>query len=123
MGAYEKQEVGLEEKRKHANGKAKKLKKSFQDVSLFDVLLFKYCIGSSAGVPQDENAPSDALRAIQENTAKMKSEKKKADDFEEDLQKEEKVLEGIRDGLKGTTRFGSSRQCAYSLFRQDASIS
>jgi hypothetical protein len=31
----------------------------------------------------------------------MKSEKKKADKLEEDLQKEEKVLEGIRDSLKG----------------------
>jgi len=36
MGAYEKQEVGLEEKRKHTNSKAKKLKKSLQDVSFFD---------------------------------------------------------------------------------------
>jgi hypothetical protein len=53
----------------------------------------------------------------------MKSEKKKADDFEEDLQKEEKVLEGIRDGLKGAILLSSSRQCAYSSFRQDASIS
>jgi len=53
----------------------------------------------------------------------MKSEKKKADDFEADLQKEEKVLEGIRDGLKGVIRFCLSRQCAYSFFRQDASIS
>lgn len=33
MAAYEKQEVGLEEKRKHSNSKAKKLKKSLQDVS------------------------------------------------------------------------------------------
>ena len=32
MAVYEKQEVGLEEKRKHANSKAKKLKKSVQDV-------------------------------------------------------------------------------------------
>jgi structural maintenance of chromosome 4 len=32
MAAYEKQEVGLEEKRKHTNSKAKKLKKSLQDV-------------------------------------------------------------------------------------------
>jgi hypothetical protein len=32
MAAYEKQEVGLEEKRKHANSKAKKFKKSLQDV-------------------------------------------------------------------------------------------
>ena len=54
---------------------------------------------------QDENARSDALRAIQENAAKTKSEKKKADQFEEDLQKEEKVLEGIRDSLKGIILF------------------
>ena len=33
MAVCEKQEVGLEEKRKHANGKAKKLKKSLQDVN------------------------------------------------------------------------------------------
>jgi structural maintenance of chromosome 4 len=32
MAVYEKQEVGLEEKRKHSNSKAKKLKKSLQDV-------------------------------------------------------------------------------------------
>jgi hypothetical protein len=35
----------------------------------------------------------------------MKNEKKKADQFEEDLQKEEKVLEGIRDSLKGIELF------------------
>lgn len=35
----------------------------------------------------------------------MKNEKKKADQFEEDLQKEEKVLEGIRDSLKGIDCF------------------
>ena len=34
MAAYEKQEVGLEEKRKHANTKAKKLKKMLQDVRI-----------------------------------------------------------------------------------------
>ena len=54
---------------------------------------------------QDENARNDALRAIKENAAKTKSEKKKADQFEEDLQKEEKVLEGIRDSLKGIILF------------------
>jgi hypothetical protein len=36
MGAYERQEVGLEEKCKHANSKAKKLKKSLQDVNFSD---------------------------------------------------------------------------------------
>lgn len=34
MAAYEKQEVGLEEKRKHANTKAKKLRKTLQDVRI-----------------------------------------------------------------------------------------
>jgi hypothetical protein len=37
MATYEKQEVGLEEKRKHANSKAKKLKKSLQDVKLLEI--------------------------------------------------------------------------------------
>ena len=37
MAAYEKQEVGLEEKRKHANSKAKKLKKSLQDVKCLEI--------------------------------------------------------------------------------------
>ncbi|KAI0275213.1 RecF/RecN/SMC N terminal domain-containing protein [Gloeopeniophorella convolvens] len=83
MAVYEKQEVGLEEKRKHANGKAKKLRKSLQD---------------------DESARNDALRAIEENSAKMKSEKKKADQLEEELQQEERVLEGIRDSLKDKTQ-------------------
>ncbi len=32
MVAYERQEVGLEEKRKHANSKAEKLKKLLQDI-------------------------------------------------------------------------------------------
>ncbi|KAI9511860.1 RecF/RecN/SMC N terminal domain-containing protein [Russula earlei] len=83
MAVYEKQEVGLEEKRKHANGKAKKLKKSLQD---------------------DKNARDNALRAVEENVARMKNEKTKADQLEEDLQNEEKVLEGIRDSLKGKTQ-------------------
>ncbi|KAI9446965.1 SMCs flexible hinge [Lactarius psammicola] len=82
MAAYEKQEVGLEEKRKHADSKAEKLKKSLQD---------------------DENARDAALRSIQENSAKVESEKRKADQYEEELQQEEKVLEGIRDRLKDKT--------------------
>ena len=32
LATHEKQEVGLEEKRKHVNAKAKKLKKSLQEV-------------------------------------------------------------------------------------------
>lgn len=34
LAAHERQQVGLDEKRKHANSKAKKLKKSLQDVSI-----------------------------------------------------------------------------------------
>lgn len=41
MATYEKQEVGLEEKRKHANSKAKKLKKSLQDVRRLEILRLK----------------------------------------------------------------------------------
>jgi len=37
MAAYEKQEVGLEEKPKHANSEAKKLKKSLQDVKGLEI--------------------------------------------------------------------------------------
>jgi hypothetical protein len=44
MAAYEKQEVGLEEKRKHANSKAKKLKKSLHDVWI-SALHVRLCTG------------------------------------------------------------------------------
>ncbi|KAH9020152.1 SMCs flexible hinge [Lactarius hengduanensis] len=90
MVAYEKQEVGLEEKCKHANSKAKKLKKLLQDVRF--------------SVPRDENARNNALCSIQENAAELKSEKEKADQYEEELQQEEKVLEGTRDSLGDRTR-------------------
>jgi len=50
---------------------------------------------------QDENTCNDALHSIQDNAAKVKSEKKKSDQYEEELRQEEKVLEGICDGLKG----------------------
>ncbi|KAH9027174.1 hypothetical protein EDB85DRAFT_2291656 [Lactarius pseudohatsudake] len=82
MAAYEKREVGLEERHKHANSKAEKLKRSLQE---------------------DENARNDALRSIQENTAKTKSEKREVDQYEEELQWEERALEGIRDGLEDKT--------------------
>ena len=61
---------------------------------------------------QDENAHSDALRSIQENSAKVESEKKKADGFEEKLRQEERVLEGIRDRLEGMSICFSSDNCA-----------
>ena len=42
-----------------------------------------------------------ALHTIEDTTAKIKSEKRKDDEYEVLLGKEEKVLEGIQDSLKG----------------------
>ncbi|PCH34299.1 RecF/RecN/SMC protein [Wolfiporia cocos MD-104 SS10] len=83
LSAQEKKQVGLDERRKHANSKAKKLKKSLQD---------------------DEHARAAALRAIEDNTAKMEKEKGKLEEFEESLAEEEKILEEIRDSLKDKTQ-------------------
>jgi CRISPR/Cas system-associated protein endoribonuclease Cas2 len=44
----------------------------------------------------------------------MKNEKKKADQFEQELQREEKVLERIRDSLKGMG-FSCFQMSVYSL--------
>ncbi|KAA1467870.1 hypothetical protein DENSPDRAFT_926927 [Dentipellis sp. KUC8613] len=83
LANHEKQEVGLEERRKHANSKVKKLKKSLQE---------------------DEHAKSEALRAIDDNTEKMEKERRNVEELEESLEKEEKMLEKIRDSLKDKTQ-------------------
>ncbi|KAG1748816.1 hypothetical protein EDD22DRAFT_981854 [Suillus occidentalis] len=68
--AHEKQSVSLEERRKHASAKAKKLKKALAD---------------------DEQSKKQADNTIQDSDAKIKTKK-------------QKVLEGIRDGLKDKTQ-------------------
>ncbi|KAK7695127.1 hypothetical protein QCA50_002317 [Cerrena zonata] len=83
LTAHEKKQVSLEERRKHANTKTKKLKKSLQE---------------------DEHAHAEALRAIDDNGSRIKKGKSKADALEADLAKEEKVLEEIRDSLKDKTQ-------------------
>ncbi|KAL6304841.1 RecF/RecN/SMC [Sparassis latifolia] len=83
LAVHEKQQVSLEERRKHANGKAKKLKKTMQD---------------------DEHALAEAVRAVKDNGSKMESEKATVEEFEESLAEEEKVLEEIRDSLKDKTQ-------------------
>ncbi|TFY64633.1 hypothetical protein EVG20_g5880 [Dentipellis fragilis] len=83
LANHEKQEVGLEERRKHANSKVKKLNKSLQE---------------------DEHARSEALRAIDDNTEKMEKERQNVEELEESLEKEEKMLEKIRDSLKDKTQ-------------------
>ncbi|KAF8971821.1 RecF/RecN/SMC N terminal domain-containing protein [Flammula alnicola] len=83
LAAQERREIGLQEKRKHASGRAKKLKKSIQD---------------------DNVSRKAALNSIEDNTSKIKKEKDKLDEYEESLEQEEKVLEGIRDSLKDKTQ-------------------
>ncbi|KAF9469527.1 RecF/RecN/SMC N terminal domain-containing protein [Collybia nuda] len=79
----EKEEVELQERRKHSASKAKKLKKSIQE---------------------DTSAKNKAARDIEDNSEKMKKEKTKVDEYEASLVQEEKVLEGIRDSLKDKTQ-------------------
>ncbi|KAH8111883.1 RecF/RecN/SMC [Phellopilus nigrolimitatus] len=83
LAVHEKQQVNLEERKKHANTKAKKTKKSLQD---------------------DQKAKDEALRFIDTNIEKMEKEKGKLAEHEASLEKEEKVLEGIRDSLKDKTQ-------------------
>ncbi|KAG6856767.1 hypothetical protein H0H87_000945 [Tephrocybe sp. NHM501043] len=83
LATREKEEVGLQERRKHAASKAKKLRKAMQE---------------------DTAAKQKAVRDLQENTDKIERKKKEADEHEANLAKEEKVLEGIRDSLKDKTQ-------------------
>ncbi|KZT08792.1 RecF/RecN/SMC protein [Laetiporus sulphureus 93-53] len=83
LAAQEKKVVGLEERKKHANGKTKKLRKSLQE---------------------DEHHYAEAKRAIEDNSAKMDREKAKVEELETSLAEEEKALERIRDSLKDKTQ-------------------
>ncbi|KAI0082329.1 hypothetical protein K474DRAFT_1655715 [Panus rudis PR-1116 ss-1] len=83
LTAHEKQHVTLEERRKHTSAKAKKLKKSLQD---------------------DERARAEALRIVDDSSAKIEKEKNKAEQLEKQLADEEDVLEEIRDSLKDKTQ-------------------
>ncbi|KAF8167274.1 RecF/RecN/SMC [Crassisporium funariophilum] len=83
LAATERKEIGLNERRKHAAGRAKKLKKSVQE---------------------DTSSRKNALNVIEDSTSKVQKEKQKVDDYEESLEEEEKVLEGIRDSLKDKTQ-------------------
>ncbi|PFH48128.1 hypothetical protein AMATHDRAFT_150602 [Amanita thiersii Skay4041] len=80
LANHEKKEINLQERKKHASSKAKKLKKTLQE---------------------DTAARTKAARAIEESIRKMEKEKEKADMHEASLAEEERVLEDIRDSLKG----------------------
>lgn len=70
----------FQERLKHSRTKKKKLEKTIQEES---------------------GARADAFRTIEESTDKIKRKKAEADAREAELEREEKILEGIRDGLKG----------------------
>jgi structural maintenance of chromosome 4 len=50
---------------------------------------------------QDENAKAAAIRTVEDSSDKMKKKKAEVEEYELSLDKEEKILEGIRDSLKG----------------------
>ncbi|KAG5639651.1 hypothetical protein H0H81_008812 [Sphagnurus paluster] len=79
----EKEEVGLQERRKHAATKAKKLNKSLQE---------------------DTAAKSKAVRDIEDNAVKMEKKKTEAENLEVELVEEEDALENIRDSLRDKTQ-------------------
>ncbi|KAI8990648.1 RecF/RecN/SMC protein [Trametes punicea] len=81
--AREKSQISLEEKRKHANTKAKKLKKAVND---------------------DEHARAEADRTLEESEAKIERKKEELESLERDLAQAEKALEEIRDSLKDKTQ-------------------
>ncbi|KAL4068878.1 RecF/RecN/SMC N terminal domain-containing protein [Scleroderma yunnanense] len=83
QAAHEKQAVGLEERRKHASSKLKKLKKALQD---------------------DENAHAEAQRTITDCAAKIEKNRAEIEAREAELRREEDLLEKIRDSLKDKTQ-------------------
>jgi len=107
QAAREKQVVGLEERRKHASSKAKKLKKTLQDVShsvAFPIMSAFLTSVSRLLVThniQDENARSEAQRTIKECASKIEKKRTEVEDHEAELRKQEDILEDIRDSLKG----------------------
>ncbi|ORY34983.1 RecF/RecN/SMC N terminal domain-domain-containing protein [Naematelia encephala] len=79
---YEKEEVGLQEKKKHLSTKQKKIKKSIHD---------------------DGHARSEALAAIENHAAELETTRAKLANLEEKLVTEEAELEEIRDSLRDKT--------------------
>ncbi|KAI1790910.1 RecF/RecN/SMC protein [Ganoderma leucocontextum] len=83
LAAREKTQISLQEKRKHANSKAKKLTKSIND---------------------DESNKTNAEHAIEDSNTKIEEKKQELERLEADLSQAEKVLEEIRDSLKDRTQ-------------------
>ncbi len=99
LAGHEKQQVSLQERKKHASSKSKKLKKSIHDVCLHLVCSSER--KSLTLIHQNDRAKHEAIRFISTSAEKMEKEQAKIAEYEESLSKEEKVLERIQDGLKG----------------------
>jgi structural maintenance of chromosome 4 len=89
LALQEKEEAGLEERRKYAGAQAKKLKKALQD---------------------DGKGKKDAERVLEESAAKIKRERASVKKLEGELRTEEAALEEITNSLKGTARPLRTRQ-------------
>ena len=105
---FEKEEVGLVEKKKHLSTKQKKLKKSLADVSWsFRSLL----------TCQDSHARSEALSWVTSHGEELDRSRNKIDELEHKLVKDEADLDVIRDGLKGGLETATMLTC-----RQDRPV-
>jgi len=74
---------------------------------------------------QDEQSKKQAENAIQDSDAKIKTKKREIAEHEANLEKEERLLEGIRDSLKGECFHASrphSTVLMSSVARQNASL-
>lgn len=83
LASHERKEINLQERKKHAVTKAKKLKKTLQD---------------------DTSSRKKAMHTIEDSAEKMEREGAKVEENEASLAEEEKVLERIRDSLKDKTQ-------------------
>ncbi|KAF9535621.1 hypothetical protein CPB83DRAFT_753878, partial [Crepidotus variabilis] len=79
----ERQEIGLQEKKKHSSSKLKKLKKTVQE---------------------DSATLKAAAQTLKDSGSKIEKEKQTLEDYEESLLTEQKLLEDIRDSLKDKTQ-------------------
>ncbi len=97
---FEKEEVGLAEKKKHLVTKQKKLKKSIVDVSFANCELQFWHL--KLFYRQDGHARSEAAAAIANLAEELDVTRNNLDELEHKLVRDEAELEEVRDSLKGT---------------------
>jgi structural maintenance of chromosome 4 len=100
LQSREKEEVSLQERKKHAAGKSKKLRKSIHDVHipLFQCTILLMLTSLKI---QDTRMKTEAQHTVRNNAEKIDKERTKLEELEASLDEEENALETIRDSLKG----------------------